>query len=118
MLDHLTMAQRKLAASEFEFHLTGSRFFETATADSDWDYLAADVPGIHNWLLANGFKPVAGYSRQGAAKCNAVYLLEYTHVQVVPNIQARLRAQNLIKNYNLQTQDKLYMKRLWEALLI
>ena len=44
-----------LKASKFEFHLTGSRFFNSATKESDYDFFTKNCPEIKKWLEDEGF---------------------------------------------------------------
>lgn len=44
-----------LAASEFEFYLTGSRYFGCARPDSDWDFIVKETPAVQKFLDQRGF---------------------------------------------------------------
>ena len=41
--------------SSYPFQLTGSRFFGTDTAKSDWDFFVQDTPEVKEWLMSLGF---------------------------------------------------------------
>lgn len=49
---------KTLILSAHTFFLTGSRFFNTATIWSDWDFYTQDSPEIREWLTFNGFQPI------------------------------------------------------------
>jgi len=51
-----------LEASQFEFYLTGSRFFgKEQSHSSDFDFFVQDSPEVRTWLTKQGFKACLSY---------------------------------------------------------
>ena len=51
-----------LAASEFDFFLTGSRFFKTSYCEqSDWDFYVQDTAEVETFLLKLGYSSSLKY---------------------------------------------------------
>jgi hypothetical protein len=92
---------KKIQYSDFEFFLTGSRFFNTNCSNPDWDFFTSDTMEVRTWLTGLGFyllKDESNYSLD----CVAVY--RHTKpdrridVQLISNIKLKLKAQQLIKD--------------------
>lgn len=85
------------------FHLTGSRFFGTATETSDWDFFAQYCPGNKQFLKSNGFVELTDSSQQyndQETKC----VMRFTNgslqidVQLVNDVTKKCRINNAIKH--------------------
>lgn len=87
--------------SEFEFFLTGSRYFGTDNSGSDYDFFVQDCPEIHNWLIKNSFRAIlnARYGRDSLTV--VVYRYRDIDVQVVKNAGLKNVAQIGIKKVTL-----------------
>jgi len=87
-------------ASPFEFHLTGSRFFDCATEKSDWDFFvginAQLGTSLGGWLDGMGFVRVA--NSYSSADVNSVFQhrTEKIHIQVVKDAGHKIRAQKML----------------------
>lgn len=77
-----------------QFFLTGSRFFGTATEDSDWDYFTEDTPEARKVLEMEGYAEV--YVRIVPGNLRSVYFhsVSRKHVQLVSNVALKTRIQN------------------------
>ena len=78
------------SCEEFDFYLTGSRFFNTFRENSDWDFFIQDAPDVRTFLSENDFKQMfdGGYEDQ-----NFRCLWEKGKVQVQLVIDAKLKEQ-------------------------
>lgn len=103
-----------LRESSFEFHLTGSRFFGTATQGSDWDFFVQDSPEVQKWLISRNANQVKHPLYETPT---SVWILNGIHIQLVEDVQAKIKAQNLILRWDLYKFDKPTMKKIWSALL-
>jgi hypothetical protein len=114
VVDNPTVA--KLQQSNFNFYLTGSRFFETAKAESDYDFFVEASREVRRFLQSLGF----------FMDWSADYLEEvwahssHIHVQLVGDAEDKLAAQELIQEnfhsllYSLGKEQK---KLLWQGAL-
>lgn len=87
--------------SPLEFHLTGSRFFGTATTNSDWDFFVQDGPGVQDKLLWLGFMHLTEHSYKDS---NTLEVWRYTtlvHVQVVKDATLKAKIQKIFKSRNI-----------------
>lgn len=110
-------------------HLTGSRFFGNAKSDSDYDFFVSDddLVGAIETLSKSGLKltkqsDVSSYSdlltlRVYTVSKGDIYLP--IHLQVVSDLEWRLRAQNLLDNlpyalkYGFLASEKSERKHIW-----
>ena len=94
----------ELAKSEFEFYLTGSRFFGHNRTDSDFDFFVEHSQEVVEFLHSLGFqKECSAYNDCSAHSvyCNPV---ANVHVQVLKNKRAayiKEITQNLMKKHNI-----------------
>lgn len=84
---------------EVKFHLVGSRFFGTHRPNSDYDYLAEDIPENHQLCVSMGLKkldsPFQRYYGHGVDVC------------LVSNLDVRLKARDeLAKLPNVRQLSK------------
>src|SRR5690606_2474031 len=103
--------------SEFDFYLTGSRFFGGAQADSDWDFFAEYSNEIVSFLLNIGFryKPTNNYfDRQ------TIEVLEFGReidVQLVNNATIKNTAQEIMRATKWYTITDVNLRRvIWNEL--
>ena len=114
-----------LAMSNYTFYQTGSRYFGTETAESDWDFFTAqyDEGGfsthVEEFLQKHGFKRCG---KEQAEKYNdnitcGVYEKDNVHVQLVMNINRKIAMQKILKDTGvLNTRvDKAVAKQLWKV---
>lgn len=108
-----------LETSEFQFHLTGSRAFNCAKSDSDWDFFCQNSPEVQDFLVQNDFYPdsFAGYETS-----TLVFKRENIHIQLVDSFESKLKANNeILTNRYLHilhnSLDKSKRKHLWNYLL-
>lgn len=100
--------------SRLEFYLTGSRYFGGAHNNSDTDFFVADIGSAHDFLRYWGFTvestsygkaAYAGYDKQTVMVYK--HMDANIHVQVVRDVQVKLKAQLMIKSVR-SLRDKLY----------
>lgn len=85
-------AKEWLQQSRYTFHATGSRYFGTATDESDWDYFVQFEASIYDDLVAAGFVlDTVSYAHD--RHCVAIYRRDDVHVQVVRNARIKQRVQ-------------------------
>jgi hypothetical protein len=87
-----------LRDSEFEFYLTGSRFFKIHKEYSDWDFFVEENDEIHIYLSNYNFKNVSSETRYKDSETRSVWFHEEAdvHVQIVKNAKLKEDAQILI----------------------
>jgi len=101
-LDALT----DLKEASFEVRLTGSRFFNTATEYSDWDFFVdGDEPGLEPWLADRGWEELdrsrgLHHFPQYAGDPNIAQVYEKGEVQLqlVRDFLVKVRAQEILTN--------------------
>lgn len=113
-----------LLDSEFEFYLTGSRFFGTQTEDSDWDFFVGYSKEVVAFLIENNFRIVNDSEYEDS---NTVAVYRYmdkfnrpsmcVDVQVVLNPAMKEDIQNKIKPVirNSAIKDKEAMRLMWNV---
>lgn len=104
--DILQMLDR-LQHSEFNFYLTGSRFFGNHRETSDWDFFCDDDKMIHKFLTQNGFnllQIVNGQTKYGTFYADKNVARVYRHrilhidIQCQTDIHAKIAAQRVVKS--------------------
>ena len=113
-------------ATGIDFHLTGSRFFGTATETSDWDFFTQHCEVTKRWLSKNGFFTLThsanSYNDQ-ETKC----VMRFTSgsfqidVQLVNDVKKKVRINNAIKHRNdflqlMNSLDKEQRTTFWDML--
>lgn len=99
--------------SSLMFYPTGSRYFETATESSDWDYFVQDSPETNKFLEKYGFE-LESESYKADPVIVAVYKLYDIHIQVVKNAVAKQRIQwDLLPVFAKLKPNKELAKFLW-----
>jgi len=104
----------------YTFHLTGSRFFGGARADSDWDFFVADTnnPYLRQDLTAMGFEK-RSLTDYGDFLTTDVYhhRRASVHIQVVEDVNLKIHIQNVIKRWGLFVNlPKQSQQCIWNAL--
>lgn len=115
-----------LNASNFEFQLTGSRFFGGYTEKSDWDFFVQYSPDINEFLKNIGFNIIDISSPEWEdyqlaiehGKCLNIYFSSDTfksiHVQVVSNFEHKqMLQQKLFESNWMKVSDKQTRKKMW-----
>lgn len=92
-----------------KFYLTGSHFFGTARSDSDWDFMAADSTELRGALEKAGFH----LHRTSPLNVRAVYRLGGIEVQLLADLDAKLRAQQALVGLGDQLRNKRWAPLLW-----
>lgn len=118
---------RCLQVTQYEFHLTGSRYFGSATFSSDWDFFtSASQKGIVEFLESLGFEKEYGRDESGELPTNyvdssviAVYKLGNVHVQLVKSAIKKLVAQNAIdwRKIVFNQQPKPIRSLIWRTVM-
>lgn len=107
-----------LAASEFTFNLTGSRYLETSKRESDYDFFAQDSPEVRTFLNLMEFvelKPANNHvCTSGDGSCSkahdpyaldpsvsSVWRRDKVDVQLVEDRELRVKMQKIIKDSKL-----------------
>ena len=101
----------------FVFFLTGSRFFETYTSKSDYDFFVKDSDQLRNWLMQNGFNRQKCHS-YGSQDILAIYKFNNIHVQVVEDPELKDKIQHVLKKWQifeggLLRTNKVLQRQLW-----
>lgn len=112
-----------LVNAPFRFYQTGSRYFGTPNAESDWDFFTAMYDDKGNCFGIETFLRNIGFIKCGkeqAEKYNdnitvAVFAKDNVHVQIVSNINRKIAMQNILKASGLLSTriDKSVAKMLW-----
>lgn len=101
-------------SAEYEFFLTGSRFFGGANSWSDWDFFVQKSIAVETFLSDLGFTPVVKYDDKFST---VVYTLEKdgvrVDVQVVRSAVLKQKAQMFLLPY-LSSFSKAYRKKVWD----
>lgn len=119
-VENLWSLLAKMERAQFEFHLTGSRFFGRDTSSSDWDFFVEYYPDLADWLAANGFckesKPDYGSEDIVDVWKNVLFGV---HVQVIINVRLKAAVQTALRNlgfgywmYSLSQEDRKLIWRL------
>lgn len=98
------VAINEMRNSRYQFALTGSRYHNTTTPSSDWDFFVQDSDNVRKFLNDLGFVPESvTYSRYKDSFTDAVYVLhnkdhsKRIHVQLVKDFDAKKWANTQIK---------------------
>jgi len=104
-----------LQNSNFEFFLTGSRFFlKTLRKESDWDFYAEYSPLVEDYLKGQGYTVSLEYEDYFTVKVLTRRTLGFKiDVQLVQNVDLKTRAQRLLAPY-INSVSKEYHKVLWD----
>ena len=82
-----------LENSTFNFYLTGSRFFGTERARSDWDFFTQESEEVEKFLLKNDFK-LHNETKYSDSMTSKVYRYKnQIDVQLVTNTEKKLAIQ-------------------------
>jgi len=104
-----------LAHSEYNFYLTGSRFFGGSTETSDWDFFTELNPKIEKFLESYHFvvKVIDAY-------CDTVYerVIDKNIIQIhiVDDIEMKKFAQLMLSNNSVlinKNTDKQHVRDIW-----
>ena len=115
---HNRGALEAMEQAPFEFHLTGSRFFETASQDSDWDFFVESDPDLPAWLEANGFE-LESDSDYVSTGISEVWINEpwRVHIQIISDARLKADVQEAMRDsgyagrmYRMSKDDR---KALW-----
>lgn len=90
---------------EFEFFLTGSRYFGTSTPGSDWDFFVEDTPDVIAFLEGIGFELQTDKEYSHDRVTVNTYRLQNVEVQLVSDVGLKKRAQFLLKRYSYIGHD-------------
>lgn len=113
---------RQLQESEWEFYLTGSRFFKNNGEESDWDFFAELSDAKIDFLKSLGFKlGLPGSRYDHYIDQEIVMVMRHScgiDVQLVQNANVKNAAQDLIWIMNLSSSicktDKALRNRTWK----
>jgi len=115
---------REMEKSEFDFFLTGSRFWGNPLPGSDWDFFVNDSSAVRQWLTENHFSICQGDGHYPEDKyTNAVFSFEGgefhdspVQVQVVKSAQIKNKIQeHLFKLYPEGIVGKGNATKIWES---
>lgn len=98
--------------SPFMFYLTGSRFFNTATEKSDWDFFVEQCEGLQEFLAESGFH-ITNETYAQDPMFTAVWAKDNVHVQIVRSATAKQYMQDhmhmLIREFKPSKQQVQYI---------
>lgn len=119
----------KMRESEFEFHLTGSRYFNTHNQGSDYDFFAQDGKDVRGFLRDLGFEvPGVDFMGEEQEYHDDNIAIVFRHlaagvdVQLQRNLEKKFRAQILLLSlgvfYNRMSKvsQRNYWNRAYNAL--
>lgn len=118
-----------LNSFEEEFYLTGSRFFGTETANSDWDFFVSKhYFNVIKKLLNLGFKEIPcekmvdlGYDKNQFSTILELQAVDgVIQIQIIDNIHSKNRVQETIKKeylFEFNNMSKSERKKFWSLLL-
>ena len=115
-----------LKSSDFKFFLTGSRFFDTCTAHSDYDFFTQDTNDVRTFLKVLLFKEHHNYNYSHLdLLTNTVLKLDPSiefpvsiDIQLVSNASLKSEVQDTIKTFNLLTNiDKNFHYHIWNNII-
>jgi hypothetical protein len=116
--DHNAMTLSILQQSNFDFFLTGSRFFGTERSDSDYDFFAKFDLSIFNFLAEQGF---IRFDKQNSpyADSNLQSLWQKGNIQIQLQVDAdkknKVQQWMLINGFNF-SENKTVARQQWTAL--
>jgi len=110
-----------LENSEYEFYLTGSRYFGTSNPLSDWDFFAEETPQMKKFLIDLGFLPDHAAHDERVLRNHyglyqsdiqpniLIYGLHQVHIQLVTEkyLEEKLEAQKFLLEQGI-------IKEIWE----
>ena len=99
--------------SGIKFYLTGSRYFGNSRPESDWDFFTCHTTAAVIWIVDNGFEEVSIY---GDDQTTYVYRKENVHVQLIKNIDLKIKAQEIIIRHGLYGVTKEWRRQIWNAI--
>ena len=112
---------RALNVSRFKFYLSGSRYFENAKPDSDWDFFTnGNDPFIVDFLTSKGFIRIQMDPKWLGSQCIGIYRFsDRIEVELMRSIDLKKKAQAFIKK-DLDLMNKLRLlpkqekRKIWE----
>lgn len=107
-----------LNSSEIKFYLTGSRYFGPVTLAADWDFFVQNSSQVLHYLEFHSFKILSETNYKDCSTIS-VYRRNNVDVQVVADVNAKILAQKLIRQYRLlsMARDKGEGRRIWDFAL-
>jgi len=90
----------ELSDSTHQFHLTGSRFFETDQFDSDWDFFTQNSSEVMNFLEGLGFTRTSiVYIDSNTTEVHSYEdELIAIHIQLEKNVDKKVVIQRVIRS--------------------
>lgn len=118
-----------LRNSDFEFHLTGSRFFKHHTDSADYDFMVyhEDIDLLRSFLTKLGFSPIKGeYGSKGKCASLSIYeaKLDNTTFQIqvfetIGDFNRNMFVRNFLANFSglfYYFKDKTDRNVVWKLL--
>lgn len=111
---HNELVEKMIQTTLYKFYLTGSRFFGHMTKESDYDFFVERIPGVETWLLQHDFHEETEPVYNDAFKCVVYRNWRFDiHVQVINNVEAKRKAQDMLKNFPWVHVTKENQKHIW-----
>jgi hypothetical protein len=105
-----------LQDSTFNFQLTGSRYFNTANENSDYDFFVQYSYEVRNFLAGNSFDE-KWHDYGDDPEIEVVFQHRYVpvHIQLVKNFDRKMKVQSalFISGASNHLKDKLLAKFIW-----
>ena len=86
-----------LHESNYDFHITGSRFFGGIHDDSDWDFMCSSSTEVEEFLTRLGFENISAEEYNGDETIDKVFRFGTVDVQLIHNLERKLYVQGLLK---------------------
>lgn len=115
----------KMRASEFQFCLTGSRYFGPLRSNADWDFFVQNSPEVRKFLMSLGFEilPSLGYV-DSTITC-VMRHFDGFDVQLIKDYKIKKRAQEWLAGEIMQRridrgrfQNKIGIGALWDEAIM
>ena len=111
----------EIQGSEFDFHLTGSRFFNTEKENSDYDFFTQDHLSLADWLRAHDFINITQVVPTNYADPLVVVIYQKgkVHIQVVNDAPLKCCIQDCLRKSPLKAGlgNKGYARDFWRLLV-
>jgi len=114
-------ALMEIQESEYDFQLTGSRFFGTEKENSDYDFFTQDYLSLADWLRAHDFINITQVVPTNYADplVVAIYQKGKVHIQAVNDAPLKQDIQECLRASPLKggLGNKGYARDLWRLLV-
>lgn len=107
-----------LRESEYQFYLTGSRYFQSSSEleGHDWDFFCQNSKGVINFLKGIGFQRKRKPAYIKDSQTVEVYTHQAVDVQVVNSVRIKQASQLLLKELGVIGGSKELNQMFWNVM--